>query len=71
MTRIKVIDSKLELVPHGGVDGLGGALVRPVHHFVHDDVVLLRLVDRAGGNCIKIGLPGKSILGYYFQENRP
>ena len=23
-----------------------------------------------GGNCIKIGLPGKSILGYYFQENR-
>ena len=22
-----------------------------------------------GGNCIKIGLPGKSILGYYFQEN--
>ena len=25
---------------------------------------------RPGGNCIKIGLPGKSILGYYFQENR-
>ena len=24
----------------------------------------------AGGNCIKIGLPGKSILGDYFQENR-
>ena len=23
-----------------------------------------------GGNCIKIGLPGKSILGDYFQENR-
>ena len=23
-----------------------------------------------GGNCIKIGLPGKSILRYYFQENR-
>ena len=22
-----------------------------------------------GGNCIKIGLPGKSILGDYFQEN--
>ena len=22
-----------------------------------------------GGNCIKIGLPGKSILRYYFQEN--
>ena len=21
-------------------------------------------------NCIKLGLPGKSILGYYFQENR-
>ena len=24
----------------------------------------------AGGNCIKIGLPGKSILKDYFQENR-
>ena len=24
----------------------------------------------AGANCIKIGLPGKSILEYYFQENR-
>ena len=24
----------------------------------------------AGGNCIKIGLPGKSILGEYFHENR-
>ena len=23
-----------------------------------------------GGNCIKIGLPGKLILGDYFQENR-
>ena len=23
-----------------------------------------------GGNCIKISLPGKSILGDYFQENR-
>ena len=23
-----------------------------------------------GTNCIKIGLPGKSILGDYFQENR-
>ena len=23
-----------------------------------------------GGNCIKIGLPGKSILGDYFRENR-
>ena len=25
---------------------------------------------RTGGNCIKIGLPGKSILRNYFQENR-
>ena len=25
---------------------------------------------RPGGNCIKRGLPGKSILGDYFQENR-
>ena len=24
---------------------------------------------KAGGNCIKIGLPGKLILGDYFQEN--
>ena len=23
----------------------------------------------SGGNCIKMGLPGKSILGDYFQEN--
>ena len=26
--------------------------------------------ERAGGNCIKIGLPGKSILRDYCQENR-
>ena len=26
-------------------------------------------VDLPGTNCIKIGLPGKSILGDYFQEN--
>ena len=26
--------------------------------------------SRSGANCIKIGLPGKSILGDYFQENR-
>ena len=25
--------------------------------------------NRSGGNCIKIGLPGKSILRDYFQEN--
>ena len=24
---------------------------------------------RPGGNCIKVVLPGKLILGYYFQEN--
>ena len=29
-----------------------------------------RWTGRAGGNCVKIGLPGKSILGDYFQENR-
>ena len=27
-------------------------------------------VEQPGGNCIKISLPGKSILGDYFQENR-
>ena len=30
---------------------------------------LPRFQPRPGANCIKIGLPGKSILGYYFQEN--
>ena len=29
-----------------------------------------RAAWRAGGNCIKLGLPGKSILKDYFQENR-
>ena len=33
----------------------------------HEDVRVEEGVP--GGNCIKIGLPGKSILGYYFQEN--
>ena len=28
------------------------------------------LDERPGGNCVKIGLPRKSILRYYFQENR-
>ena len=32
--------------------------------------VLDALVEIPGGNCIKIGLPGKSILGDYFLENR-
>ena len=27
-------------------------------------------LGRPGGNCIKIGLPGKLILRYYFQKNR-
>ena len=31
---------------------------------------LERAAALSGGNCIKLGLPGKSILGYYFQENR-
>ena len=26
--------------------------------------------SESGGNCIKIGLPGKLILRYYLQENR-
>ena len=30
----------------------------------------LELQKKTGTNCIKIGLPGKSILGDYFQENR-
>ena len=39
-----------------------------------DDLEVLPLEERAhlwlpGGNCIKIGLPGKSILRDYFQEN--
>ena len=29
-----------------------------------------RRSSRTGGNCIRIGLPGKSILGDYSQENR-
>ena len=29
------------------------------------------LVEGPGGNCIKIGLPGKSILRDYFQEDFP
>ena len=31
---------------------------------------LQAFVSNAGMNCIKIGLPGKSILGDYFRENR-
>ena len=34
-----------------------------------EDVSLAELAVLPGGNCIKIGLPGKLILGYYFQEN--
>ena len=33
-------------------------------------LVALQAVVRPGGNCIKIGLHGKSILGDYIQENR-
>ena len=32
------------------------------------DSVLIRVGP--GGNCIKLGLPVKSIVRYYFQENR-
>ena len=32
--------------------------------------VLPHVREPPGGNCIKIGLPGKSILRQYFQENR-
>ena len=31
--------------------------------------VLLAAERRPGGNCVKIGLPGKLILGDYFQKN--
>ena len=40
-----------------------------------DDVVVAQSggvhapIQGPGGNCIKIGFPGKTILGYYFQEN--
>ena len=37
--------------------------------FIHSVAVVLLLLD-AEVNCIKIGLPGKSILRDYFQENR-
>ena len=33
-------------------------------------VVVLHAVRHPGGNCIKMGLPGKLILRDYFQENR-
>ena len=33
-------------------------------------LLLSSLLLLPGGNCIKIGLPGKSILKAYFQENR-
>ena len=36
--------------------------------YQHIYLIFIQLVP--GGNCIKIGLPGKSILGDYFQENR-
>ena len=51
----------------------------PTHRVWMSDIdsylpaVKLGAVMRAGGagmNCIKIGLPGNLILGYYFQENR-
>ena len=40
----------------------------PQRHLKVADL-FLQLVDPVG-NCIKIGIPGKSILRYYFQENR-
>ena len=43
---------------------LDGAVVR--HRLRAGDP----LVDAPGGNCIKIGFPGKLILGDYFRENR-
>ena len=38
--------------------------------FIFLSTALIRHFPKSGGNCIKIGLPGKSILGDYFQENR-
>ena len=51
--------------------GDGARLSRPRGSL---DEAQLRVADvgraHPGDNCLKIGLPGKSILGYYFQENR-
>ena len=47
-------------------------LLVPVGDVVGELVELLAVVGLdlgPGGNCIKIGLPGKSILRDYFQEN--
>ena len=44
--------------------GVGGEVAHAALELAAD------LVDRPAGNCIKIGLPGKSILGDYFQEKR-
>ena len=52
-----MLAGKLELLTAVVRDPLAGVGVEP-------DAQL-----GAGGNCIKIGLPGKSILGYYFQSN--
>ena len=55
-----------------GVDARVGALAAPRRR---PRAVVLRRRGRrgrgrrAGGNCIKMSLPGKSILGDYFQEN--
>ena len=35
-----------------------------------DAFTTLYFAESPGMNCIKIGLPGKSVLGDYFQENR-
>ena len=42
--------------PHAGETSAAAAIAAPTVH--------------SGGNCLKIGLPGKLILGDYFHENR-
>ena len=61
---------RVSVVPHlvvtredFGADCAGGRLGKVNVPLVEGQAFL------AGGNCMKIGLPGKSILGDYFQEN--
>ena len=42
----------------------------PGNHASRSSFLAAALLRAPGGKCIEIGLPGKSILGYYFQENK-
>ena len=74
--KIKVISQRFLPGGGGGEGGEHGLSVVGVlggRAVVGGVVLLLHLVVvplQPGGICIKMGLPGKSILGDYFQENR-